>query len=91
MGRKYICPASICCLRGKHMPQRPDLMPKYQVLNFAVYSLAQWLLSCFSISSIITPKRNRYIIQRNQGVFVGIARRNLTLQGHAFALLSGIF
>lgn len=84
MGRKYLCPASICCLRGKHMPQRPDSMPKYQVLNFAVYSLAQLLLSCFSISSIITPKRNRYIIQRNQGVFVGIARRNHDIAGSCF-------
>lgn len=36
MGRKYICPASICCLRGKHKPQWSDLMPEYQVINFAV-------------------------------------------------------
>lgn len=53
----------------------------------AIHSLSQLLLSFLNISSSITPKRYRHIIQRNrtsflvpcdvaQGIFVGITRRN---------------
>lgn len=50
-------------------------------INLAVHSLAQLLWSGFNISSIITPKRKRYIIQRNQGAVVGLTRRNYDIAG----------
>lgn len=82
MGRKYICPASICCVRGKHIhATAARFNAKVSSNKLSVYSLAQLLLNCFSISSIITPKRNRYIIQRNQGVVVGITGRNYDTAG----------
>lgn len=92
MCRKYTCPASICCLRPTHATvARCNAKVSSSKLTVAVCSLSQLLWSCFNISSTIAPKRNRYITQRNQRAFTASPAGSLALQGHALALLSGMF
>lgn len=105
--KKFTCVA-IPNVQKAHLPCRCLLLKKQthstvvksnmkvssNKLIVAIQSLSQLLLNCFKISSAITLRRERHIIQRNQifffpckiaqGVFVGIMRRNSDTVGSCF-------